>query len=159
MDSPLDEFIHSLYIKHSAVLLQRAYRLLGDRAKAEELMQETFLIAVAKAAELTKHPNPSGWLHTTLSNLIYRELRKKNISEHPLGDDIELFPDQTDEANFRDALPSQLPEDERNILIWRYEERLSYREIADQLGISLSACGMRLQRAKNRYRKLIEKEK
>ena len=159
MDNSWQKFIHSLYIQYSRDLYQRAYHLLGDKEKAEELMQETFVIATGKVSELRRHPNPIGWLHKTLSHLVYKELRRIHIADFSFGDDIELFPDDVDIANLTHLLPQQLTEDEKNILILRYEQNYSYLEIANILGISLSACGMRLQRAKKRCRDLLEKEK
>ena len=159
MESHLQQFIHNLYIKHSRSLYQRAYHLLGDKEKAEELMQEAFVIAADKVYQLQEHPNPLGWLHKTLSNLIYKELRKIHTSDFPFGDDIDLFPNYLDLTDLTHLLPVQLSEDERNILLLRYQYNYSYQEMANILGISQSACGMRLQRAKKHCRNLLKKEK
>ena len=159
MDGRRYQFIRSLFIKYSQELFQRAYHLLGDQERAEELLQETFVIATSKAAELQHHPNPIGWLHKTLSNLVYKEVRKIHISEYPLGDDIELFTADVDRSNITYLLPQQLTAEEKTILLLRYELNYSYQEIANILGISLSACGMRLQRAKKRCHDLLIKEK
>lgn len=54
---------------------------------AEDMVQETFLIAWFKANELYQHENPKGWLYKTLSFLIMRENgRAYHSSEIPLDE-------------------------------------------------------------------------
>ena len=159
MDNNLQRFIQALYIEYGRDLYQRAYQLLGDQGQAEELLQETFLIAARKAQQLQEHPNIIGWLHKTLSNLIYKQWQKINITAFPFGDDIERFPAEWDGADLAQILPQGLSEQEQHILLLRYQDNYSYQEIANILGISQSACGMRLQRAIKHCRALLEKEK
>lgn len=53
------------------------------------------------------------------------------------------------------ALPKQLSKEDREILILRFEQRLSYAEIGDRLGISEGACRSRLHRALQRCKRFL----
>lgn len=44
-------------------------------------------------------------------------------------------------------LPKQLSREEREILVWRFEQQMEYREIADRLGISEVGCRSRVSKA------------
>ena len=43
-------------------------------------------------------------------------------------------------------------------MIWRYEQRLGFREIADKLGIAEASCRSRLSRAVKRCKELMDQE-
>ena len=53
--------------------------------------------------------------------------------------------------SFQDGLPNGLKDAEKNILLLRYQEQMSYAEIAQQLGISQELGRTRLHRAKKHY--------
>jgi RNA polymerase sigma-70 factor (ECF subfamily) len=56
-------------------------------------------------------------------------------------------------------LPPGLTQRERDLLVWFYEDELSYEEIAARLKIPILTCRTQMFRAKQHYRKLAEKEK
>ena len=58
----------------------------------------------------------------------------------------------------RDMLPPGLSQREQDLLVWFYEDRLTYEEIADRLKIPVLTCRTQMFRAKKHYRKLSEKE-
>lgn len=58
-----------------------------------------------------------------------------------------------------DALPKELQLWEREILLMRFEDQLSYAEIAEQLHIKEVSCRSRLVRAKAHFAELRQKEK
>ena len=60
-------------MKYYPQLVQRAYRSIGDPEKAQELVQDVFLVALRQINVLYDHPCPVGWLHKTLSNLLLQE--------------------------------------------------------------------------------------
>ena len=53
-------------------------------------------------------------------------------------------------------MPAQLSEEDKQLLIWRFEKQLSYREISGRLGISEAGCRSRVSRAVARCRKYFE---
>ena len=74
-----DEFFDAIYRENSAKIIRFAYRYLGDMHIANDVMQEVFLIAYVKIADLMKYENPTGWLHKVATNIIWhvRDKRKR----------------------------------------------------------------------------------
>lgn len=132
-------------------LIKIAYRLTDDMAIAEDLVQDTFTIALFRQDRFASSPNPEGWLVLTLRNLIKNELRHRRNEEVPL-DGLFRVPSAGEPQRLWESLPSQLSAEERSLLTWRYEDGLCCREIADRLGITETACRSRVFRALRRYR-------
>lgn len=150
----------SLYEKNSRWLIQWVYRLFGNQSIAEEIVQETFLVFLFKIDELSNHPNIEGWLYKTATHLSKRELKSaRNHRETPLNEDLMLPATEYGRKDLFEVLPPMLPENEKEILKWRFVERLPHQEIADRLGISSDACRMRMMRAKRHCLELLEKDK
>ncbi|MCR4963706.1 MAG: RNA polymerase sigma factor [Firmicutes bacterium] len=155
MQKRLDQFLHQLYLKHAATLWKRARRILGDAQKAEDMVHEVFFLAAKKANQLIVHPNPAAWLHKTMNHLLYHALRKSAMEEILFGDDTKLFFPATPMESISFSLPEHLSDTDKEILQLRYEQNMSYSEISDHFGISLSAVKMRLQRAKARCKEKL----
>ncbi len=144
MTEERSKLFDELYIRNYDRLVHIGYRLLGSREQAEELTQETFLLALVRIGDLATHPCPEGWLTVTLSNLIKNERRRNAFQDVPLGD-IDI-PARDDSEPLEHLLPVDMLKEDRQLLIWRYEDQLSCEEIADRLGISHTACRSRISR-------------
>jgi hypothetical protein len=66
------------------------YRMLGSRAEAEEVCQESFLRLWKQADSFVAHAKPSTWLYRVAHNLAIDRLRRRREASHPLG--IEQVP-------------------------------------------------------------------
>ena len=94
---------------------------------------------------------------TALKNLIFNERRRsESHPEVPLESVIESLSVNDPEMPLELALPKQLSKEDREILILRFEQRLSYAEIGDRLGISEGACRSRLHRALQRCKRFLK---
>lgn len=141
----------ALYEELHDKMLRVAYRMTGSMDTAEDLVQETFLFALFRQDELLRHPLPEGWLMRTLQNLVLNERRKAAAhAEVPLDSLLNLADESA--APLEEALPRQLSQQDREILIWRFEQDLDYSQIADRLGISETGCRSRVFRAIRRCR-------
>ncbi len=146
--------IDALYEREYDTLCRSAYRMLGDWDAAQDLVQDTFLLALLKQEELPCHPAPGAWLTETLRNLIRNERRRLvSHGEVPLAD-VELLPAEAPTA-FADILPTSLTAEERELLTGRFERQMSYRELGAMLGISDGACRVKLFRTVEKCRKLL----
>ena len=146
--------IAALYRQSYLRLYRVAYRLTGSMETAEELTQDTFLWALLHGEELMTHPKPEAWLMRTLTNLVRNENRRLASTEISLETLIPI-PTPEEDRVLVELLPAQLVEEDRKVLILRFEQRLDYREIADRLGISETGCRSRVFRALERCRKLL----
>ena len=147
--------IEALYEREYDTLCRAAYRTLGDWEAAQDLVQDTFLLALLRQDGLPNHPAPGGWLTQTLRNLIRNERRRLvSHSAVPL-DDAYGLPSSEPETPLRDILPAGLSEQERELLALRFEQQWSYRELGERLGISEGACRIKLFRTVEKCRKLL----
>lgn len=149
-----------------------AARITGRDGPAEDIAQQVFLKAYENFAQLQTSPAAGGWLKTVARNLAlnhatrYRR-RWRFFSEMRSDDDdeadVELpqpesanadFDDDTRRAIVADAL-QKLPEHRRLPLVLYHFEEMSYEEIAQQLGISLSKVKIDILRARGALAKIL----
>lgn len=148
-------FMSRLFEHEYPRLFRIAYRQTGSQQMAEDLIQETFLLALVRYKELAEHPALGAWLAKTVHNLAQNERRRAGRHlEIPLEEAVGLPADKP--IRLEDFLPVQLPEEDQALLIWRFGQQRSCREIASQLGISEGACRMRISRALKKCRELLE---
>ena len=151
-----DSLISQLFEQKHGRLIRMAYRLTGSMELAEDLVQDTFLLAFIRYKDLAEHPCISGWLSKTLRNLIQNENRR--LENHPVIplEHISDYPAPELPTSLDEILPLCLPTEERQILVWRYEQQLSYRDIAMRLGISENTCRMRVHRILKKHKLSFE---
>lgn len=136
-----------------------ALRMLGSRAEAEEIAQETFLRAHRALGEFRGEARLGTWLYGITSRLCLNRLAS-GPRRHERSDDLALAQApsaETDaagalergelEAALREAVAA-LPEDRRIVVVLRDLEGLSYDEIAEVLGLPLNTVRTRLHRAR-----------
>lgn len=146
----------ALYEELHDKMLKTAYHLIGSIDTAEDLVQEAFLLGLFRQDELLSHPLPEGWLMQTLKNLALNE-RRRMQNHTPLSvDELFSLADKPPDTPLEDILPTKLSPQDRDVLIWRFEQDLSYAEIANRLGISETGCRSRAFRAIRRCKELLE---
>jgi RNA polymerase sigma-70 factor, ECF subfamily len=140
------------------------YRMLGSRAEAEEVCQESFLRLWKQADNFVAHAKPSTWLYRVAHNLAIDRLRRRREASHPTG--IEevptserpsnhLYEKQVAEAVER-ALAG-LPERQRAAISLVHYQGLSNAEAAEVLGVKVRALESLLARGRRELRdKLAE---
>jgi RNA polymerase sigma-70 factor (ECF subfamily) len=166
----------ALATRYQARLLNFIYRIIGDRERAEDLVQEAFIRVYRHLGRFDRSKKFSTWVYTIASNLAKNELR--NRARNPLVLFTTLAPDwnnderplefedplaQPDEAfrraHLRDAVRAsvdRLPEHHRNVFVLREVEGRSYEEIAEITGCNLGTVKSRLNRARNAFAEIIE---
>lgn len=150
-----NDFIGPLYQAEYNRLFRAAYRKTGSAETAQDLVQDTFLLAIFHQEKLARHPKPAAWLMLTLCKLAANQRRLRSNRDIPLDEAAEV-PEQGPEMPLSELLPVQLKNGERELLIWRFERQMSYQEMAERLGISTDACRKRVVRAVNHCRKFLE---
>ena len=162
--------------RYQTRLLNFIYRTIGDREKAEDLVQEVFIRVYRHIHRFDRSKKFSTWAYTIASNLAKNELR--NRSRNPLvlfqtmkskwdDDDRPLeFEDHTtrpDDLYRKRHLRSlveqtvaKLPEHHRQVFVLRELEGKSYEEIAEITDCNLGTVKSRLNRARNAFASIIE---
>jgi RNA polymerase sigma-70 factor (ECF subfamily) len=124
-------------------------RRLNDAGRAEDLTQETFVIIIRGAERYRPEAKFRTYLYAIALKLLWTERRKQAREMR----DSEVVPEAQQEANpvaalwVRDAL-GRLETDQREILMLREYEQLSYDEIAELLRIPVNTVRSRLFRAR-----------
>lgn len=160
MNSDKDnKLIETLYRETYERLFIYAISALGDRALAEEAVQDTFRIACMKTDILAKSQNHIGWLINTLKNVI-RNIRKtharlnRTVSAALAANGVSE--DSSMEAVEIEIFCTAVLGMEDYALIKRIAiDKCTMLEASEELGISVEACKKRVQRAKNKLKKSI----
>lgn len=156
-------------------LLNFIYRTIGDRDRAEDLVQETFIRVYRHIHRFDQTKKFSTWAYTIAGNLAKNELR--NRSRNPLvlfqaikrnwdadhrpleWEDNTFRPDELfRKRNLREMIEqavSQLPEHHRVVFVLRELEGKTYEEISEITGVNLGTVKSRLNRARNNFAHLI----
>lgn len=140
---PEDEaLVRTLYQQHGAAILAFATGLTGDRAIAEDVLQETLVRAWRHAASLSDSiGSVRGWLFTVARNIVTDQLRAKSVRPKEVAQSQELTPSEHDHAQqvvdsivALQALEKLSPE-HRVVLEELYFRGRSVTEAAVSLGI------------------------
>lgn len=147
----------ALVAAHHAAVYRYARRLTGCAAQAEDLTQQTFLIAQQKLDQLRDPARSGGWLLAIARNCFLKSRRRPEPAAASVGINVEHLPGRTTagDAIDREALEqalAQLPDEFRLVLLMFYFEELSYQEIAAQLELPLGTVMSRMSRAKTQLR-------
>lgn len=171
LDRQQDEFVSRYYREMYQQLMVYARSSLSNPSLAEEAVQDTFRIACAKIDDFMSSPNPQGWLVLVLRNVI-RNIRRElaslsKIIVSSMSIEDELFIDshavrpyksERIEDSELDILYSDLlSPDEYKLLKLIAIHKYSMLEASQEFGISVEACKKRVQRAKEKLRKILEK--
>jgi RNA polymerase sigma-70 factor (ECF subfamily) len=143
----------SLYKKHAPDVYRFALYLSGERGEAEDITSETFVRAWTSPGPI-EMATVKSYLFTIARNLFLQGLRKK--SRHVALDDELRDPlagpyvqaEQKEKLLSVMAELQRLPEASRSALLMRAVDGMAYEEIAQVLGISLSAVKVKIHRAR-----------
>lgn len=133
--STSDAGFEELYAAHAARLTKVAYSIVRDRHAAEDVVQTAFVQAYAAWWRVGRADDPVAYVRRIVVNGALAQLRKPaRRREHPRADLPEQpAPDATAQDEMWSLLAG-LPPRRRAVLVLRYYEGLSEREIADALG-------------------------
>lgn len=142
-------------------LRRYARALLGDRAAADDLVQDTLERAWLRLDQWQAGSNMRAWLFSIMHNLRADQVRRPGVPTRSMEEeDIEVptRAKQSDGLELRDlewAL-SYLPDEQREVLLLVGLEEMSYTEIATTVGIPIGTVMSRLSRGRERLRMIMQ---
>ena len=141
-------------------LRRYARALLGDRAAADDLVQDTLERAWAKSGLWGGVADMRAWLFSIMHNLRVDLLRRPRLSTQSIDtDDFELptRPTQADALELRDieSALGQLADEQREVMLLVALEEMSYADVATTLGIPVGTVMSRLSRGRERLRLIM----
>jgi RNA polymerase sigma-70 factor (ECF subfamily) len=157
----------ALVDRHAAACLRFATRMLGERADAEDVAQETFLRVFHALHAYDDATAFRTWLFSILVNrcrtaLLRRARRERRVvlDEAAVRQTVAIH--GTDAADLQDEIRwavARLPAEQREAFLLRHVEELSYEEMSEATGMGVSALKMRVKRACLRLQQLLEEER
>jgi RNA polymerase sigma factor (sigma-70 family) len=158
------EFLHQLLPLRDA-LFRFAFRLVGSRAEAEDVVQDVYLKLWDKRDELDDIKNPQAYSMTMTRHLSLDKKKNKHAQTSELPDTYELPNNVShslaEEIEQKDLLQRvhiymcQLPEKQRAVMHLRDVEGLSYEEIVVALEMTMQQVKTNLFRARQAIRERV----
>jgi RNA polymerase sigma-70 factor (ECF subfamily) len=147
--------------RYQAVILANLAGKLGDKDRAEEVAQETFVRAYFNMNKLKKPDSFFSWLLGVADHVAKEQQRKEKVRQK--REAIRAFSEEIPTAEISEdyaleAAISELPESYRKIILLRYYGRQSCNEIAAQLNMPLGTVTKQLSRAYAMLRQSLQQK-
>ncbi len=141
-------------------LRRYARALVGERAAADDLVQDTLERALNKLHLWKRGTDLRAWLFTVMHNVHVNQVRSRREYATLDGDALELPVRPTQDVGLEtrdlERMLARLPVEQREVLLLVVLEDMSYDEAAAALGIPIGTVMSRLSRAREKLRALME---
>lgn len=167
----LDKLFVSLCEVHHKKVVKYLYYKIGDLEEANDLAQEVFTIVYKRIETLENHENVAGFIYQTAKFVVAnhkRKLTKKGLFEEPLSEGtvledsmdvydtlVEIEDRKVQEEDYLDQVMMAVSKDKQILYRMHYIEGKTYREIAQQLGVSEVSVRMRYVRLRREIKGVI----
>jgi RNA polymerase sigma-70 factor (ECF subfamily) len=159
------ELVHRALRDYEGPLVGYACSILGDPDRARDVVQDTFIrLWDQDPARVAENLKP--WLYTVCRNraldVLRRHRRVVELDELSLERQEEESPDPREKLAAREAtneilrFVERLPANQREVIRLKFQADLSYKEIAEMTGLSVTNVGFLLHTALKRLRTLLE---
>jgi RNA polymerase sigma-70 factor, ECF subfamily len=167
-----DEALAAFYDRYGRLAFGLAYRMLGERGAAEDVVQESFLNVWRRAAGFERgRGSARSWLMSIVHNLAVdrRRGRQRRAWTDVALDEVDAVLEtdaddaftvvaQTIDAERVQAVLAELPDEQRQAIILAYMHGLTHQEIAEQTGAPLGTVKSRMRLGLRRMRSLLGDE-
>ena len=164
-DASLDDLeasrtFEAFYQAEAQTLFRRLWLVTGNRAEAEELMQDAFLIVWQRWDRVTGMDDPVGYLYRTAMNLFRKRYRRtmlavrRTVGLAPSTDD---FSDADDRHVVRHVLAG-LPPRQRAAVVLTELLGFTSKEAGDALGVTDATIRSLTRHGRDAFRKVMEVE-
>lgn len=155
-------------------VFQICFRMLGNRHEAEDISQEAFIRAYVNIQTFDQSRKFSTWLYRIATNLCIDRIRKKKPDYYldaeiagtegltmysQIASDEKLPIAQVETMELQDMIQEEilkLPEKYRSVIVLRYIEELSLKEISAVLDLPLGTVKTRIHRGREALRKQLQ---
>lgn len=152
--------------RHQDTCVRFAVRMLGSRVDADDVLQSAFMRAFRNLRSCRDRERFGGWLYQIVVNecrtfATRRKRREQRFLsataeiERAIAPGSDETPDRDVGGHIERAL-GMLPADQREAFLLKHVEELTYEEISEMTGASVSALKMRVKRAADSLRDLLD---
>jgi RNA polymerase sigma-70 factor (ECF subfamily) len=156
---------NGMVAEHGAAMYRLAYRLVGDRHEAEDVVQEAFRSAWKSRKLYRSDSGGRAWLASILRRRVADHWRRHRPPA-VMGDDQHLEVGTAADDPYRDELTDEmqkalarLPVELRETLLLVVVGELTHQEACEMLGVPLGTVLSRVSRARGRLREILTGEK
>lgn len=152
--------------RHQGRFARFAFRMLGNREDAEEALQDAFVRAYRALGQCADPDRFDNWCFRILANRCRTRGARRSRYEATFVPDELALQSAADPASANGTGPEEaeevyralglLDDTSREAFLLKYVEELTYEEMAEITGDSVSALKMRVKRACDRLRQLLE---
>lgn len=153
-----------LYSRYASKIYGKCISMLRDEAMAQDATQEIFTKIFLNLSSFGGKAKFSTWVYSITYNYCIDYIRRKKKQVALFTDDIERAPDIVDEVPDEALLAMEvkqlrtvldhIPAGDRAVLLMKYQDELSIRDIAEILNNSESAIKMKIMRAKEKAQRV-----
>ncbi|MBO1000706.1 MULTISPECIES: RNA polymerase sigma factor SigW [Bacillaceae] len=154
-------------------VFQICFRMLGNRQEAEDLAQEAFVRAYVNIRSFNIQMKFSTWLYRIATNLCIDRLRKKKPDYYldaevagteglnmysQIASDIAKPEEEVESLELQETIQVEimkLPEKYRSVIVLKYIEELSLKEISEILDLPVGTVKTRIHRGREALRKQL----
>lgn len=161
--------IEEIYKKYAKIVYKYVFCLTGNKDVTEEIVQETFLVAVKDINKFRGDCKISSWLCQISKYIWYKRLKKeKRLNEVPF-DDLKKaieFEETLDEKLYKKEMNfkilkqvQKLDKDTKDVMYLRLLGNLKFKEIAQIMGKSVDWAKVTFFRGKKKIKESLKDEK
>ncbi|MBD2751728.1 RNA polymerase sigma factor [Spirosoma validum] len=163
VETQRNTYFEKLYERYCDKVYRKCLSFTKDPLRAEDLTHDIFLKLVVKLSSFREQAKFSTWLYSITYNYCTDQLRSHNLRrEVYMDDNWERLDVESDdglaemaemEAKQLEKALHQLAPEEQTMLLMKYQDDISIRDIASINGLTESAVKMRLKRSRDKLRK------
>lgn len=162
LESQNVQYFNILYDRYSHKVYGKSLSILRSQAKAEDATQEIFMKVLLNLSKFSGRSKFSSWLYSISYNFCIDTVRKAKKDVGVLVEDIAIYGEKSDDS-IDDAIIKEtsihrlkevldlIPARDKAILLMKYLEEFSIKEICEVLDKSESAVKMQVKRAKEKF--------
>ncbi len=161
-------YFSMLYRKYSGKVYGKCISILKHEDEARDAVQDIFVKIMLNLGNFGEKSQFSTWIYSITYNFCIDVIRKKKKDKTLFSEDIERAPDvAADEVpdqyllemdmKYLKQVLEELPTGDKMILLMKYQDDMSIKEIADILDKTESAIKMKIKRAKHKAQEIFER--
>lgn len=157
-------YFNEIYRRYSGKIYGRCLSLLKDEASAQDALQEVFIKILINLVKFSERSRLSTWIYSITYNYCIDSIRKnkknlrlfdnRDIEGMDMEDEVEDNFILETEIHRLQVILERIAPDDKAVLMMKYQDDMSIKEMVVALDKSESAIKMKIKRAKHRFRRI-----
>jgi len=161
------EALERIYDKYESYLITVATALLNSTHAAEDVLHDFFISFVTSADQIKLNGNLKGYLATCVANLARNRIKRGQLEPIALDDDNaiesaapgpDLLAIQKEETTILNQAISQVPYEQREVVVLHLQGNLKFTQIAELRGTSVNTVRSRYRYGLDKLRSLLNSQ-